>query len=155
MNCEKVKELLLTDYADNRLDAQDRAMVDEHIARCSVCRELQTMALTIAESLFDDDKNIQAPEYLWHRIKREIVSEKKVNKTWDFWTIFDVFKLIPKPALVLAALMIFVLANAVVTRYIFAPLPQVKTNEILGYLENVSDFGADSPGLNTDIEQFL
>ncbi|MBN1794039.1 MAG: zf-HC2 domain-containing protein [Candidatus Omnitrophica bacterium] len=72
MKCKKVKDLILTDYSDGRLDAAGNEAVRRHLAACAGCRAFaEEVQKTVVEPL-----RRQAPEMpparVWEMIERRI-----------------------------------------------------------------------------------
>lgn len=154
MNCSKVQELLLTDYIDNELTPKLKGQVDWHLKDCSLCREFSIAVNKSAVHLFKEKEYLDAPSNLWHRIRREIAKDTKIATKHRFASfVFDIFALIPRPVLITAVIMVFVLGNFAVMRLGALKPHNVDSQSILNYLENISDFGADSPSLGTSIER--
>jgi len=156
MNCEQIKELLLTDYADNRLTDEKRQEVDKHLAACSDCRTFQALARGVAAQVFNDKKIPQAPEYLWQRIKNEVSEESSAKKSWALFDFRNIFMFIPRPAMIMIMAALLISANVLVSKYIFPSRTRAsETGEIMAYLgEDINDFGT-SDDIGMDVEDYF
>jgi len=106
MNCEKVRELLLTDYVDRELDADTAALVGAHLARCASCKAFEATVLHAAVEPFKAAAPSTPPAHVWKRIERAIASEPKRR----------VFLAFPKPVFVMATVTMLVVAIALFAR---------------------------------------
>ena len=62
MNCEKIKELILTDYIDNEMDDEERIRLNIHFAHCQECKEFfETVRNTVVKP-FSSVKKIDSPK---------------------------------------------------------------------------------------------
>ena len=77
MNCKEVQELILTDYLDDELKSEKEKEIEEHISGCQQCHEFKT---TVKKALAEPFKRLERAfprEEVWHKIKREIETEKQ------------------------------------------------------------------------------
>jgi len=78
MECSGVKKLL-SEYIDNALDAQNKAVVEEHLAGCKACSE-ELAALKLCVNELNSLKEMEAPsdfaEKVHERIERRFEFEK-------------------------------------------------------------------------------
>jgi anti-sigma factor RsiW len=75
MNCQIIKELILTDYSDGQLTPKKKIQVDNHLNHCLSCRALaQRVRQTIAP--LTNSPQLEVPAALWSRIKDKIVEEQ-------------------------------------------------------------------------------
>lgn len=99
MNCEQVKELILTDYIDGRLSDGQQREFQAHLKGCPSC---EAMAKQVRADIQSPLQNVGAhrpDDFLWTRIKRAIEQEQPRVRTFDRPRF--IFAL--KPALILAA----------------------------------------------------
>ena len=61
MNCEKIKELIITDYIDNEMSDEKRIRLNIHFSRCQECKEFfETVKNTVVKP-FANAKKIEPP----------------------------------------------------------------------------------------------
>jgi hypothetical protein len=80
-NCKTIKELLLTDYIDNRLDTSVKSQVDDHLKQCASC---QAFAKEVKQHLvvpLEKSTRLDVPEHLWNQIREKIHPEEISNVT--------------------------------------------------------------------------
>jgi predicted anti-sigma-YlaC factor YlaD len=77
MKCERVRELVLTDYLDGRLPAVDKEVIDNHCASCAPCREFLQEAAGAQECLRSSGE-LEAPARVWENISRALDDERQV-----------------------------------------------------------------------------
>lgn len=76
MNCEKARKLILTDFADNELDAARMMAVTGHISSCPSCRQLAEDLAGSAIKPFASAAREEAPEHLWQGIRSVITGHR-------------------------------------------------------------------------------
>lgn len=106
MNCEKVRELLLTDHTDGELDADTAAAVRGHLARCASCKAFETTILRVAVEPFRAAVPVAPPQHVWKRIERAIGTRQPSRASFAF----------PKPVFVMATVTMLVVAAAFFVR---------------------------------------
>jgi len=74
MKCEKMQELILTDYADGELDTDARLDVEGHIRACASCRQLEAVMRQKAREPLEHLVREEPPAYIWGRVKQAISS---------------------------------------------------------------------------------
>ncbi|MFC1576205.1 zf-HC2 domain-containing protein [Candidatus Omnitrophota bacterium] len=152
MNCEKIQDLLITDYIDGEANEKTRRMITDHLAACDKCRVFEK---TVQEKVVKPFKGAQKetpPEFIWHRVRRGIVEDGKPapRKAW--------FVLKPAFATALVAMAIF--AIIIVSGRLTKDRNGVDiyiTDQIEFLIEPGSSSDSDSSGqgLGTAIEIFL
>jgi len=94
MKCNRVRELIMTDYRDREVDAGAKEEVLAHLTWCSECRALEKR-LNLVSSRLRSAKRPVPPERVWTNIRARISEEKPaffrplispapaVNVLWD------------------------------------------------------------------------
>ena len=87
MNCKKIKELLLTDYADGCMEANDLTDLNKHLSTCAQCNEYK-------ERLFSDIINplraqscVHVPSYLQAKVRSAVYNES--SKRHNMFSILN------------------------------------------------------------------
>ena len=146
MKCEKIRDIIITDYIDNELDEAGQAAIDGHLAVCENCRLFEKSLAAAVKPLRNYETSLP-PDFLWSRIKnaleREIAGEYvRFN---DFFSIF-------RPRWISAAAMVSILALTLFAGIFITSdvlnRPQVKHVEIADNLE-LGVFN-DIPGEQTE-----
>lgn len=75
MNCEQIKDLLLTDHLDGELGTEEMTAVQRHLDACPACRAYQVSVRTAAVGPFASLAPLQPPATLWQRIITVIRAE--------------------------------------------------------------------------------
>lgn len=139
MRCERIQELLLTDYIDKTLNEKLSHQVDEHIRTCLKCGEFKSAVINKATGPFRLVRAEEAPSYIWERVKQKIAAESAERSgvfagTSDIIrNIFRSLGRIPRPAVAFAA------AAAVIIAVLVAR-PIVQTHAVNVYLAEQMDF---------------
>lgn len=82
MKCEQIKDLVLTDYIDGQMEADDKQLLEEHLKACRACHEF---ALSVQKELvtpFGDAPRPEVPPAVWQKIKAEITAEEEPEPGW-------------------------------------------------------------------------
>lgn len=160
MNCEKIQELLLTDYIDGQLDPKWKSEVDNHVAGCVACREFAATARKTAVEPFLRAETFRPPEQVWMNIKGTALAGQKVppDPLAEFWQRVSEFIHVPRPAFAFAVVLIMAVMVGGLTRLTVKPKidPTGQIEYLSALLDPVSDPLADEEnGLGTSVEQYF
>ena len=119
MDCKKAKGLILTDYLDGRMGAEEGKRIEEHLAHCPECNRLSMAARKTGNELFAGIEKADVPEYLWHRVRETILAEERERRAYapGFFRKLRAILYIPKPALAVAAVIIMLIAIGTMTKF--------------------------------------
>ena len=157
MSCEKIKDLILSDYSDGRISEKLEKQITEHLNSCENCREFAQAVKKTAIEPFRKAEKIKAPDYLLSRIKDKITSQEQRPALGG---LLDNLRIVfqPRPAFTLATVAAVVILVLVITtsdlyngngvnEYLSEHMDSLyPSDEEAGYLE--IDFG-------TDIEKYF
>jgi len=150
MNCEKIKESILTDYIDNEMNDEERMRLNIHFARCRRCKEFfETVKNTVVKP-FANAKKIEPPAIIWHRVK-EAVMAKQQKKLGFVASMLEKLKsafYVPKPALAMSTIMALVLIVVLTTTLKFSNKEASETNR-----EDQAEYSTYS--IETPVSAFL
>ncbi len=105
MNCEKIRELILTDYVDKEMSDEGKIRLSIHFSHCHECKEFfETVKNTVVEP-FANAKKIEPPGFIWYRVKEAIIAKQQKKSVFY----------IPRPALATSTIMALVLIVALMT----------------------------------------
>jgi len=76
MKCDKVKELLTTDYIDGELNGATEKLVKQHLESCVSCRVFEAAVQKSAVKPLKAAAQKEPPAYVWERIKQAVYEEK-------------------------------------------------------------------------------
>jgi anti-sigma factor RsiW len=165
MECKRIQELIITDYADGELDQARTAEVERHLAVCARCREFREAAERTVVGPLKAMRPLTPPERVWEKIREEITRTPTPRAVPAFAILKSKLRgafVIRRPALAVAAMAIALIITIVSTR-----LPLNGTEAISLYLEDQMQFLssldasdtriADANGfdLDTGIEEYL
>ena len=74
MKCDKIRELLLTDYLDGEADAGVCRLIDAHLTECAFCREYAEMAKSAVHEAFETSERLEVPPQVWENVRARISS---------------------------------------------------------------------------------
>lgn len=130
MDCEKARELILTDYIDNEMNDGERKLLTIHFSRCHECKEFFDTVMNTTVKPFASAKKVEPPESIWERVKEAITAEEQ-KKPGFVASVLEKLKsgfYIPKPALVMSTIMALVLIMALTTTLKFSNKEVLETN---------------------------
>ncbi|MHB9154955.1 MAG: anti-sigma factor family protein [Endomicrobiales bacterium] len=76
MNCEKIRDIILTDYIDNELDAAARKETEDHLGRCAGCRAFRDSVMAAAAP-FRKARQVPVPGTLWFSLREGLERERR------------------------------------------------------------------------------
>ncbi|MCA9398890.1 MAG: zf-HC2 domain-containing protein [Candidatus Omnitrophica bacterium] len=161
MNCQNVKDLILTDYLDEQLGPQQKSAVETHLKECQECRAYLDAVKNISALPFENGTQVRPPEEIWSNIKATIEHEQETSGVLQettvpgFWQQLSILK-----RLALGAVSLVLLIIAITTVQKMSYRPVVKSNntaqiEYFAYLiaeENADDVTED---YGTMIEEYF
>jgi len=75
MNCKKIKELLLTDYADGCIKVNDLADLNEHLSVCAQCNAYKEKLFSNVINPLRAQARVQVPSYLQAKVRSAVYVE--------------------------------------------------------------------------------
>ena len=76
-NCEKIRDLILTDYVDAEADEKIKEQVNFHLLACPDCRSFVKEVESDLTVPFKEAAREEVPVHLWAAIKERIESESR------------------------------------------------------------------------------
>ena len=163
MNCEQIRDIILTDYLDNQLEESKKIEIDNHLAACKACKEFRDTAKKTVIEPFANTKQAQPPAFLWEAIKAAVESKSKPRR---FNPLEDLLRLLHLPRTIFtlsSALALSLIALVLVKSPNFfiqlqnQQLAKAYLNEQIEYFssDNGNAQEGDSVNLSTDIEKYL
>ncbi|MGA2775812.1 MAG: zf-HC2 domain-containing protein [Candidatus Omnitrophota bacterium] len=130
MNCEKIKELILTDYIDNEINDEEKMRLNIHFANCQGCKEfLETVKDTVVKA-FANAKKVEPSELIWLRVKEAIIA-KQQQKLGFVASLLEKLKFvfsIPNSILTMSTIMALVLIVVLMTTFKFSNKETLETS---------------------------
>ena len=121
MKCQRIREIILTDYVDGQLNEKQKSLLGRHLTKCQRCEKFSIYAMKNIAGLFTNAERLVPSEIVWRRIKGSIEAEE-TNKPGVVIGFFDRLKgalYIPKPATIFVTALTFILvASLVLALYI-------------------------------------
>ena len=168
MPCEHFQELLLTDYLDQELSAQQRSLLDAHLAQCPECRAFAEKAQQVAVEPFKRLERLEPSPQLWANIKEAIerVGPQPAvqGEGVDIWEKVKQLFYFPRPALaLLSTVLMIVMLLAVLPKQagwnLFGRGDRAAEKEIeylASLVEGTENMDSDANGgYGTAIEEYL
>ena len=91
MNCNRVRDIIATDYIDQELDERTLSVIENHLRDCATCRAYKEALVAVAVNPLRGQEIIQPPAGLWIRIQEELARGKTDTDTIDLWAALTVF----------------------------------------------------------------
>lgn len=110
MNCEKVKELLLSDYTDNELDKVTASDVRRHLGECVSCAAFEAEVRRSAIEPFKGTASITPPKEVWARVADSVKKETMRRPVLSF----------ARPVFIAAAAAVVLMIAVIFTHYHYA-----------------------------------
>lgn len=82
MECEHIRELILTDYPDGEMDEERTKQLENHLASCLRCKEFSIAAGRSVIEPFAAAGRRAPPDAVWSRIRDEIAAEKQKERSF-------------------------------------------------------------------------
>ncbi len=159
MKCDKVQELILTDYLDGQVNKEQKMNIEEHIASCLHCKEYELAARETVITPFNRVEKLRPPEATWDKIRNQIEEEQIQERANPFADLIRGIKsvlYIPKPAFAIALVAVVLLVIVTVIKLPSEKIVKLSTEdqiECMDYL--IGAFNEESTDNNSDFGTFM
>jgi anti-sigma factor RsiW len=158
MKCQKICDLLKSDYLDGELNAELRREIDKHLAHCPGCRSLKEKLDSQRIALRGLEQQ-QVPAQIWENIQKSVLQEQLAPQKKLFDYLGDSLRrtfLPSRPAFALAASLAVLIIALFVGKIILSrpsPLSTASSEDIfidyrLNGIGEIYNFG-------TEIEEYF
>ena len=115
MRCEKVRELLKSDYFDGESTPEEQRSVSEHLKLCPGCCELEKELQAQRAALILQSQQLPVPDAVWQNIRNSLASLEPAspNKVTDIIERLKALLFFPKPAFALAGALTVIIITGV------------------------------------------
>jgi len=166
MNCKRFQKMIITDYLDGEINAERKKLVEEHLTRCSHCREFKEAVTKSVIEPFRKAEKVKPSDSIWHRIKERIEGEIERSLTprpaADLIENLKRIFYVPRPVFVVATVMVVVLFLGIFTKLYTSKqeitrLQSEEQVEYIAYLftENGDMSNGEDVGYGTAIEEYF
>ncbi len=118
MNCEEIKEVLMTDFMDNECSGAVQEEVVAHLKACGDCRRFEQLLRRKVWQPFRAIKAVKPPEEIWQRIKGSIEATHPPRVAPGWGRIFELLRRnylrVPMPVFGVATVMAAILVTVLV-----------------------------------------
>ena len=117
MKCDKVQELILTDYLDGQVNKEQKTNIEKHLASCVLCKKYELAARETVITPFNNTEKLSPPTATWDKVKNQIERERRQERTNPFADLIRGIKsvfYIPRPAFAVATVAIILITIATV-----------------------------------------
>ncbi|MBP6343113.1 MAG: anti-sigma factor [Candidatus Omnitrophica bacterium] len=159
MNCERIQELILTDYLDGRMADNAKKHIEEHLCVCPDCLQFAKAAKKTAFDSFEGVEKVQPPDHVWARIEEAIVEENGsfIRQAPQWLEYLKALVSVPRPVFALATVLILFLG--VGTLHQVNIERQAATEGSMEYLVSLTDTSSTSSSavsdFGTSVEQYF
>jgi len=145
MRCDKVKELLMTDYIDGELDGATEKLVRQHLESCVECRAFEAAVQKSAVKPLKAATQKRPPAYVWERIRREVYEEKSSIAFGSLKERLGELFAVPRLRLVAVTVAMVLIVSAFVGYQRYADQRALDTyiDEQVSFLSDLSNGGID------------
>jgi hypothetical protein len=151
MNCRKAQEIIISGYSDNELKLFWKKACEAHLDACSDCREFLSVFKRSVVEPFKNTAPVNAPDYLWYRIKDKIAAVKPAPSRHG---LFDIFVKVPRPIFAATAVILLVTINLLVLGVVNLNRNDNSPVSMLSYVEEINSGNTDNPAdFGTEIEK--
>ena len=160
MKCDKVRDLILTDYTDGQLSKEMTTEVDAHLAQCTECREFLRTVQKGAVAPFKEIKEEMPPEFVWYRIRDKITAQSESEMKDVYAPAGFLRRLFSLPKPVYAFAVIIILLSVFVVKQRVLILKQQRQAEYVEYYASLwqnNDLSSidNGEGYGTLIEEYF
>jgi anti-sigma factor RsiW len=156
MECKKIQDRLLTEYADKELGPEENTEVEQHLTSCLHCREFFWVIRRNAVIPFKEAGEMQPESVVWERIQERIEEERTRSRN-GFWKLADAltpFLRMPQPIFRAAFVTALILVVVVLAKW-----PASYADPVYGYLSDQMTFmsglkAGDTDLLNADLKDY-
>lgn len=162
MKCRDLREQILTDYFDGRMEGATKEALEAHLAVCEACRAYAATARKAVIEPFSRAERVTPPESLWQQLSARIEAEQgsPVTPEPGFTEKLKSLFRWPKPAFAAAAV-VALLVVAVVTMRLPRIQEETVTTAMSEEIEYITDLlegpnqVATLDGYGTLIEEYF
>ena len=141
MKCSKIRDIIITDYADNELDEKTRREIEQHLNNCAACRAFEQALLSTVVGPLKNAEVVNPPDVLWSRIKNNLEQGKYNNNFMSFGELLSIFRQRwVNMVFVTAMLLLMALAGNYFAAGIWSAVSQQSTVATAANLEIVDNF---------------
>ena len=163
MDCERIKELLITDYLDGEATEALKKEIDSHLRACDMCKEFKVSLEKSAIEPFENAPSEIPPESLWYNIKSAIEKERAPKTVIG---IIDILAERLRPRRAILALATAAVIMIMVTVSVLLPdnRQRIVNNYLQEQMESLHDLNGNGEGqladtgytgFDTSIEEFF
>ncbi|MBF0494064.1 MAG: zf-HC2 domain-containing protein [Candidatus Omnitrophica bacterium] len=158
MNCDRVRDRILTDYIDGECGEKTRLEIERHISSCVSCGELYSLIQEKIKKPFASVSPEEPPLKVWEEIQARIQPERQHVKEQALAGFFEKLTVIfafRRPIAVLAGIMlVFALGVGYFQAYDYNAAKEYLAEE-MDTLSSVRADNGSSEGFGTSIEEYL
>jgi hypothetical protein len=90
MDCKEIRDIIITDYADNRAGAK-AGEVELHLSGCAKCRSFKEALMSGVVGPLRNTAQVKPPEALWYKVRAGVERLQDAENIFDFGNIMSSF----------------------------------------------------------------
>lgn len=131
MKCDKIRELILTDYVDGQLVSSELKKLEAHLNSCKTCHEFAATVQRELAAPFEELEKVEPPVVIWENIKKAVTPVEEKLSTFDTLVrFFGNLQTLRQTALLMAGVVIVLGVAFLVTRKEASPTQMVQEQKI-------------------------
>lgn len=167
MSCERIKDLILTDYIDGAMNENVQKLFDQHLSVCPDCKEyLSEVRQTVVNPFQKTESVSLSQDRIWLKIKDEIEIQPSYKEKYRFNINFireiKDYVFHSGPAFALGAIAVLLVFTFTWLRPVDQKYAQTQgSDEVLTYVSEVfaeyaqADNDDEPEGYGTQIEEYF
>ncbi len=148
MECKKVQDRLIAEYADKELEPEQNVAIEQHLAACPDCREFFEAVQRCAVAPFKGAGEMHPDDAVWQGIQEKIEAER-AHSEGGFWKLVDVF--VPRFPLPVPLMRVAFATALILGVVVLAKWPSSQSDPVYGYLSEQMTFMGELGSGNTDL----
>ena len=148
MECKKIQDRLIAEYADKELGPAENTEVEQHLGECPDCREFSGAVQRNAVTPFKEAGEMQPESIVWQRIQEKIEAERERSGNWFGKLAGALAPLLrmPQPVFRVAFVTALILVVVVLARW-----PSSYADPVYGYMSEQMTFMGELRAGNPDL----
>ena len=135
MKCDQCKELILTDYIDGQIAAEQKKSLEEHLQTCASCHEYAQKVMAELVVPFNDLERVEPPAALWENIKAELAEEpEEMAPEGIFAYLSAIWQQVQMPVLILSAIVIVIGVSILTLNQQNNALPVARNQQLISQM---------------------
>jgi anti-sigma factor RsiW len=89
MNCNEIRDIIITDYVDNEMSAKTRGEMELHLSICDGCHSFKEAVMSGVVASLRSAEAANPPEALWFKVKNRIERSVQEENSFDIGAVIS------------------------------------------------------------------